>query len=211
MGTGVVSTLPHVIWDMGGILYPYFTELLVETGKARGWPLERLALGPTGSVPDLEYERLLEGDLEESEYVAVIRSRLLAEGIDFDPTGDLDWSDRARPETWAAIREISARGHRQAILTNDASTWLGAGWWTTWEEAGRFDVIVDVATVGVRKPSPEPYLAVAAALQVPPEECLFVDDLPVNCRGAEAVGMRSVLFETTDPPGSMARLLASLV
>ncbi len=65
-------------------------------------------------------------------------------------------------------------------------------------------------TVGVRKPAPEPYLAVADALGVPTEECLFVDDLPVNCRGAEAVGMESQLFVVTDTKGSLDRLLARL-
>jgi putative hydrolase of the HAD superfamily len=64
-----------------------------------------------------------------------------------------------------------------------------------------------VVTVGPRKPSPEPYLAIADALGVPPEECLFVDDLPVNCRGAEAVGMRSHLFDITNPESSLNRLL----
>ena len=73
-----------------------------------------------------------------------------------------------------------------------------------------FDAVVDVVQVGVRKPSPEPYLAVAEALGVPASECLFVDDLPVNCRGAEAVGMRSLVFDVTDVRGSLDRLLESL-
>lgn len=205
-----MSALPHVIWDMGGIMYRYFTELLLEVGAQRGWPLERIPLGPTGWLPDPDYQRMLSGEVDEPAYLAVIRSRLTAEGIDFEPTGDLDWTGQTRPETWEAIRRIHDSGHRQALLTNDATAWLGSRWWETWEPAGWFEAMVDVVTLGVRKPAPEPYLAAADALGVPPAECLFVDDMPVNCRGAEEVGMASHRFDVTDPQGSISRLLRRL-
>ena len=64
--------------------------------------------------------------------------------------------------------------------------------------------------IGIRKPAPEPYLAAAEALAAPPSECLFIDDMPVNCRGAEAVGMDSHLFDILDPEGSIGRLLERL-
>lgn len=205
-----MSALPHVVWDMGGIMYRYFTELLLEVGEERGWPLSRIPLGPTGRVADRDYERMLSGEIDEPGYLAAVRSRLSGEGIDFEPTTDLDWSGQARPETWDAIRQIHDAGHRQALLTNDATAWLGARWWETWEPAGWFEAMVDVVTVGVRKPAPEPYLAAASALGAPTTECLFVDDMPVNCQGAEAVGMASQRFDVTDPQGSISRLLHRL-
>ena len=204
-----MSELPHVVWDMGGILYPFFTEMMIDLGHDRGWPLDRLALGPTGLVDDPDYRRLLEGDLDEPDYLPIIRDRLRSEGIDFDPPRDLADGWKRREMTWAVIARIAEMGHRQAILTNDATRWLGEGWWESqgWED---FDAVVDVVQVGVRNPAPEPYLAVVEALGVPASECLFVDDLPVNCRGAEAVGMRSLVFDVTDVRGSLDRLLESL-
>ena len=205
-----MSELPHVVWDMGGILYPYFTERMLDIGFERGWPINRVPLGPTGSVFDVDYQRMLEGDLNESEYVTVVRDRLLQEGIEFDPHADLAGSWEFRPESWETIDTINRLGHRQALLTNDATRWLGEAWWERWDRADSFDAILDVVEVGTRKPAPEPYLAAAAALGAPPGECLFVDDLPINCRGAEAVGMSSHLFDITDPDGSLASLVASL-
>lgn len=201
--------MPHVVWDMGGILFPFFTEMMIEVGRERGWPLERLPLGPTGLVDDPDYGRLLRGDLDEPDYLPIIGEHLLGEGIDFDPPSDLADRWNPRQETWDVISKLSGLGHRQAILTNDATRWLGERWWET-EGWGDFDAVVDVVRVGVRKPDPEPYVAVAEALGVPPGECLFVDDLPVNCRGAEAVGMQSHVFDITDPQGSLDRLLARL-
>lgn len=201
-----MSELPHVVWDMGGILYPFFTEMMIDLGRDRGWPLDRLPLGPTGLVEDSDYRRLLEGELDEPDYLPIIQDRLRGEGIEFDPPIDLAGGWQRRESTWAAIARIGDMGHRQAILTNDATRWLGNAWWEKqgWDD---FDAVVDVVQVGVRKPAPEPYLAVARALGVPASECLFVDDLPVNCRGAEAVGMHSLVFDVTDVPGSLNRLL----
>ncbi len=205
-----MSELPHVVWDMGGILYPYFTERMLDIGSERGWTIDGVPLGPTGSVFDSDYQRMLEGELTEPEYVTIIKERLLQAGIEFDPPVDLAGGWEFRPEALQTIDRINQLGHRQALLTNDATRWLGKAWWEHWDRADSFDAIIDVIQVGVRKPAPEPYLAAAEALGVPPDECLFVDDLPVNCRGAEAVGMASHQFVVTDPGGSLASLAATL-
>jgi putative hydrolase of the HAD superfamily len=199
-----------VIWDMGGIMFRYFTELMLDLGAERGWPLDRLALGPTGRLPDPAYEDMLEGRIDEPEYLEAVVGRLRAEGIDFDPPRDLDWSGESRPETWAAIRRIHDSGLHQGLLTNDATRWLGVRWWETWEPARWFDAVVDVVTLGVRKPAPEPYLAAATALGLEPAACVFVDDMPVNCRGAEAVGMGAHRFDITRPRESLDGLVRRL-
>ncbi|MFO7549694.1 MAG: HAD-IA family hydrolase [Acidimicrobiia bacterium] len=199
-----------VIWDMGGIMFRYFTELMLDLGGERNWPLDRLALGPTGPLADPAYEDMLEGRIDEPEYLGIVVERLRSEGIDFDPPRDLDWTDQSRPESWAVIHRIHDEGLRQGLLTNDATKWLGERWWETWEPAGWFDALVDVVTLGVRKPAPEPYLAAARALGVEPAGCLFVDDMPVNCRGAETVGMASHRFDITRPRESLDGLVRRL-
>jgi len=39
-----------VIWDMGGIMYRFFTELMVDAGKAKYWLRQRMPMGPAGQV-----------------------------------------------------------------------------------------------------------------------------------------------------------------
>jgi putative hydrolase of the HAD superfamily len=196
-----------VIWDMGGIFQRYFTEPMVEIGRARGWPVDRLPLGPTGPAPDPAYERMAEGEVTEGEYLRGLLAALAAEGITFDPVSDHDWEQERRPEVWALIEQIAEDpAIRQITLTNDATAWMGELWWETWPDAHRFDALVDVATIGVRKPAPEPFLHALAVIGLPASDCVFVDDMPVNCRGAEAVGIRAVWFDITDPTGSVKRL-----
>ncbi len=201
-----VTALPHVVWDMGGVMYRYFTELILDVGSDLGWPVHQVPLGPTGALPDPDYERLLGGEINERSYVVIVVARLAESGIDFDPYGDLLWHNQERPRTWETIGKIHDAGHRQAVLTNDASRWLGANWWDSWEHASWFEEMIDVTTLDHPKPHPEAYLSAARALGVPTEECMFVDDLPVNCRGAEATGMSSHVFSITDPEESMNRL-----
>jgi FMN phosphatase YigB (HAD superfamily)/nitrite reductase/ring-hydroxylating ferredoxin subunit len=202
-----LPTATTVVWDMGGVFQRYFTEVLVDEGKARGWPLERMPLGPTGLADDDDYRRMTRGELTEPEYLAGICATLEREGIDFDPVNDPDYSVERRTEVWDLIEEIARRPtHAQAILTNDATRWMGEEWWTTWEERHFFNEIVDVAVLEARKPAPETYRAVLARLGVDPSTCVFIDDMPVNCRGAETVGMQSVWFDIATPRRSVVRL-----
>jgi putative hydrolase of the HAD superfamily len=52
----------------------------------------------------------------------------------------------------------------------------------------------------MRKPDAEIYLLTLERLggDVAPEECLFVDDVDVNCEAARALGMSAVHFVDSD-------------
>ena len=195
-----------VIWDMGGILFHFFTEVLVARGKANNWPLDKIPLGPTGEIPDPHYAALDRGDINEPEYVNRIIGEFAKQGIKYIP---YKLRPPERPESWTLVSEIKKSGRRQLLLTNDASNWLGKNWWEAWPRGHFFEGVVDV-TFGVRKPSPEPYLACLEKLNVLPEECIFIDDMHVNCAGAEKVGMQSYWYDVTDPNSSVEGLSARL-
>ena len=197
---------PGVIWDLGGIIYRYFTEVLLAEAPTRGWALDGIPFGPTGRLPDPEYERMSDGHIDEHAYLDIVHARLATQGIDVHIPSEIDWPRQTRPEAIRLLAALQAADHPQALLTNDATRWLGQRWWETWAPAGYFDAIVDVATLGVRKPAPEPYRAGADRLGLQPHECLFVDDMRVNCRGAEAVGMASHHVDVAAPEHSLAQL-----
>lgn len=204
-------TVPQVVvWDMGGIFQRYFTEAILELGEERGWAVEAMPLGPTGTVPDPEYDAMDAGELGEGEYYLRTMARLREAGIDYDPRTDPEMAARRREEVWGLIEEIAASPVRQAVLTNDASKWLGEDWWHTWPHRHLFDAVVDVEQVGVRKPAPEPFRHVLAALDADPADAVFVDDMRCNVRGAEAVGMTGHHFDIARPEESVATLRARL-
>jgi sugar-phosphatase len=61
------------------------------------------------------------------------------------------------------------------------------------------------------KPSPEPYLAGARKVGVPPERCLVVEDAPAGIQAAKAAGMRAVAIASTHTRGALEKTGADLV
>lgn len=51
------------------------------------------------------------------------------------------------------------------------------------------------------KPQPEIYDAFCKKFHLKPEECFFIDDMPVNIEGAKAFGMQGFVFDTKDLAG----------
>jgi epoxide hydrolase-like predicted phosphatase len=52
--------------------------------------------------------------------------------------------------------------------------------------------------LGVRKPDEAIYRCALERLEVAPEKCIFVDDRGKNCKGAAAVGMQAIRFESSE-------------
>jgi putative hydrolase of the HAD superfamily len=61
-----------------------------------------------------------------------------------------------------------------------------------------FDVVVESATAGVRKPEPEAYELVLGQMGLPAEEVVFLDDLGINLKPARDMGMTTIKVEDPD-------------
>ena len=76
--------------------------------------------------------------------------------------------------------------------------------------AARFDVLVLGGTVGARKPDPEVYRRTAELLGLEPRDCVVVDDLASNVRGARAAGEIAVLHDDPDTTVAEVEILLAL-
>jgi putative hydrolase of the HAD superfamily len=95
------------------------------------------------------------------------------------------------------MRELGGRGLRMALLTNNVREWEPL-WRSMVPIDELFEVVVDSAFVGCRKPDREIYEIVLERLGVPAAACLFVDDVEVNCEAARELGMTAVHFRDND-------------
>jgi beta-phosphoglucomutase-like phosphatase (HAD superfamily) len=59
-----------------------------------------------------------------------------------------------------------------------------------------FDAIVSADDVNTSKPNPETYLAGAALLKIPPEQCIVFEDAPKGVEAAANAGMQAVVLIT---------------
>jgi putative hydrolase of the HAD superfamily len=109
------------------------------------------------------------------------------------------WSGIA-PDTHDALARLRAGGFRLGVVSNSDGRV---------EEALRaagllayFDVIVDSTLAGVEKPDPAIFRPALEALEVRPEDAVYVGDLyDVDVAGARAAGMTAILFAPGEPPG----------
>jgi putative hydrolase of the HAD superfamily len=105
------------------------------------------------------------------------------------------------------MRELKARGLRMAMLTNNVKEWEPI-WRAMLPVDEIFELVVDSAFVGCRKPEAKIYELTLERFGLPAEACVFLDDLLPNCEAATALGMHAVHFR--DNEQAMAELRTAL-
>jgi putative hydrolase of the HAD superfamily len=109
-----------------------------------------------------------------------------------------------RPVMLAAIARIRARGLRAGALTNNWITEDGSA-------AGlrtHFDVFVESAVEGLRKPDPRIFVLACERLGVAPAEAVFLDDIGANLKSARGLGMTTI--KVLEPEQALGELESAL-
>jgi putative hydrolase of the HAD superfamily len=108
------------------------------------------------------------------------------------------------PDMVAMVRRARGAGIRVCMVSN---SW-GELRYPAELVAELFDATVVSGREGFRKPDTRMYTLGAERLGLPPEACVFVDDLPFNLKPAAELGMATVLHH--DPEATIGRLEALL-
>ena len=199
-----MGRIDAVLSDFGGVLTSPLVDAFRAFQDSSGISVESLgsamaALAQrTGAHPLFELET---GRLTEADFLSALGTELterLGREVELHGFGEayfdhLDPNDRVIEY----MRSLRRRGHRMAICTNNVREWEPL-WRAMLPVDEIFEVVVDSAFVGVRKPDPEIYQLTLERLGVSAETALLVDDIEVNCEGARALGMRAVWFRSTE-------------
>jgi putative hydrolase of the HAD superfamily len=188
-----------LICDFGGVLTTPLQVGFLAYQEEAGVSLEELgtamarAAEEHGDHPLFQLER---GEISEAEFWSRL-DRHVGDGFDLDRLRALFFEHLERnPPMIEFVRELRGRGVRAALLTNNVREWESL-WRSKLPELDElFELVVDSAFVGLRKPDPAIYeLTLERLGGVAPERCVFVDDVDVNCAAARALGMAAVRFE----------------
>jgi epoxide hydrolase-like predicted phosphatase len=112
----------------------------------------------------------------------------------------------SRPDSTmaTAIRAVRQAGVRTALISN---SW-GTGGYDRPLLNELFDAVVISGEVGIRKPAPDIYALGAQRIDLPPEQCVFVDDLAFNLKPADELGMATIHHVTSERTvAELSRLL----
>jgi putative hydrolase of the HAD superfamily len=207
-----------VICDFGGVLTNRLMDAFAAFQDETGISMEQLGRGMQHVAErDGEYPlfRLERGELSEQEFLDD-----LSWGLELE-LGHRPKLHRFR-EIWfealhpnepmlGLMRELGSLGYRMAILTNNVREWEEL-WRSKLAVDEIFELVVDSAWVGMRKPEPEIYNLTIERLDssLRPSDCLFVDDNELNVEAARELGLTAVRFVSNEQAIPEIRALLGL-
>lgn len=187
-----MSTVPvprAVLTDFGGVLTSdIFEAFETYSTSVSGDPrLFRTLLGsdPAAGALLVEHEC---GRIDQAAFERGIAELLAPRGIEVPAPGFVEaFQALLKPdeEMLAAMRALRAAGVPVAIVSNS----LGDDAYRGYDLAELADTTVISGKVGVRKPSRAIYELACTRLGVEPSDCVMIDDLEHNLRGAERMGI----------------------
>jgi putative hydrolase of the HAD superfamily len=189
-----------LICDFGGVLTTPLQAGFLAYQEETGVSLEELGTAMARSTEehgDHPLFMLERGDIAETEFWSRLDRHTEAD-LDRNRLREL-FFERLEPNRpmIGLVRELRGGGVRAALLTNNVREWEPL-WRAKLPEIDElFEVVVDSAFVGVRKPDPAIYSLTLERLGgVAADRCVFVDDLDVNCDAARELGMTAVRYES---------------
>jgi FMN phosphatase YigB (HAD superfamily) len=97
---------------------------------------------------------------------------------------------------FAYIRDVLKPSYKLGVLSNAEGDVMKELFSPS--QAGLFDAVVVSYEIGIAKPDPRAYQAIAKQLDVHPAECLFIDDIQRYCDAAEQQDMTAIWHHDTD-------------
>jgi epoxide hydrolase-like predicted phosphatase len=191
-----------VISDFGGVLTTPLLESFLAYQRESGISIEELggAMGRMmekdgGKHPLFELEK---GHLSEDEFTRRLGAEL---GREVSSMRDTYFENLHPNEPMIAyLRGLREEGIRLGLLTNNVREWSALWRAKLPDVEDIFEVVVDSSFVGMRKPDPEIYVLTLDRMGqgLRAQDCIFLDDIEVNCDAARALGMTAVRFHDND-------------
>lgn len=192
-----------VLFDIGGVVVGSPLWAIQEYEQLEGLPPGRINRHIVDSGPSGAWARLERGELTLEEFFPIFEKECRAAGQNVSARRMMQMIQAAtlpRPEMLQAIRRIRSAGLRTAAVTNN---------WISEEQAFApiaelFDLVVESARLGIRKPDPRIFTYACEQLGVAPSKTVFLDDIGRNLKTARALGMTTIKVD--DPHAAIVAL-----
>jgi epoxide hydrolase-like predicted phosphatase len=201
---GAPGRLRAVISDFGGVLTSPLEGSFQAFQDTSGVPLAELGKAMAAIGARLGVNPLFEletGRLSETEFLSQIGVQLsgqLGRTVDMASFGERYFAHlKPNDRMIGYMRELRERGYRLAICTNNVREWEHR-WRAMLPVDEIFDVVIDSAFVGTRKPEPRIYELTLDALGVDAAAAVLIDDIEANCTGARELGLQAVWFQSSE-------------
>jgi putative hydrolase of the HAD superfamily len=192
------------MFDFGGVISSSPFEAFAHLETERGLPAGFIRKVNATNHETNAWAQLERNELDIEAFGALWSAEARALGHELDGRLVLErLGGEIRPQMITAIRACRTV-YKTACLTNNftrAETVLSVEIAAVYE---LFDAVLESRVLGVRKPDPRFYELACEALDVKPDECVFLDDLGVNLKPARVLGMQTI--KVTEPDAAIAQL-----
>jgi putative hydrolase of the HAD superfamily len=189
-----------VIFDFGGVITSSPFEAFNAMEAERGLPRDFVRSVNSANPDSNAWAKFERAEIDAAAFDALFAGEAEALGHRLEGSAVIAClSGDIRTEMVAALDHLKTEGFKLGCITNNVQSGHGAGMAGSAEKAKavaeilkRFDHVIESSKVGIRKPDPRIYQMMCDALSVQPTECIYLDDLGINCKPAAALGMGAI-------------------
>ena len=198
-------TYTTVIFDFGGVITASPFEAFNRLEEERGLPRDFVRRVNSADPDNNAWAKFERAEIDAAAFDSLFAEEARALGYELEGEAVLAViAGAVRPAMVAALDTLKAKGFTIGCITNNVPGGKmgirGAGM-TRSEEAAievadimaRFDHVIESSKAGVRKPDPRIYQMMCEKLGVEPAECIYLDDLGINCKPASQLGMHAIM------------------
>lgn len=205
-----------VIFDFGGVITSSPFEAFNRMEAERGLPHDFVRAVNSTNPDNNAWARFERAECTAAQFDTLFAEEALALGHELDGASVIAClSGDIRPSMVAALDHLKAQGFKLGCITNNVPSGRGVGMAGSAEKAmaveaimARFDHVIESSKIGIRKPDPRIYAMMCVALDVEPDQCVYLDDLGINCKPAAAMGITAIKVTSGDQ--ALAELYAAL-
>jgi putative hydrolase of the HAD superfamily len=193
-------TYSTVIFDFGGVVTSSPFEAFNRMEAERGLPHDFVRRVNSTNPDTNAWAKFERAEVSTEEFDQLFAAEARALGHDLAGGAVLAClSGDVRPRVVAAMDQLKAAGFRLGCITNNVPAGEGPGMARGLGKAAavadamtRFEHIIESSKAGVRKPDPRIYQMMCDALAVSAADCIYLDDLGINCKPAALLGMHAI-------------------
>ena len=182
-----------IIWDFGGVITSSPFDAFNEFEEVNGLPKDIIRT-INSENPDMNaWAQFESNSITIDQFNDLFLKEAKAKGFDIKGRDIIKLLKGSIRENMVSyLRELKSN-FKLGCITNDVKPSSEENTDNETKEAmSIFDHVIESSIVGIRKPNPEIYMMSCDALNVSPDQCIYLDDLGINLKPARELGMTTI-------------------
>ena len=182
-----------IIWDFGGVITSSPFEAFNKFEEVNGLPKDIIRTINSENSDMNAWAQFESNSITIDQFNDLFLKEAKAKGFDIKGRDIIKLLKGSIRENMVSfLRELKS-DFKLGCITNNVKSSSEENTDNETEEAmSIFDHVIESSIVGIRKPNPEIYMMSCDALNVSPDQCIYLDDLGINLKPARELGMTTI-------------------